>query len=570
METTLMTDHILIINFISSDGTILVLEPPALETRPLPPILEPDLDPTSPQQPHSIVWNTTFAPNQDGVFDHQASSPGTLGRKSKREIENSDIFTLNNVTSRNLVPRASATLRILCLGASITWGDGSSHGNGYQWGLRSALFGAGYTVDMIGSVNQGNMADNQVEGWPGAVISGVAQKAELSLPSRSNIVIIQVGSNDMTLNIDPAAALRLAEETYNPGLLQMVKDKNAKNKNVWFIDMNNGYITLDDLANGLHPNDAGYMKMARLYYDAIVDLNYYIKPIQAIAGINDAAAPPDIGGGEIDTKCQKVPGNGGNGDDDYIFVSASGDFTLFGNLQSPPAWQQYGIIYHRALTSRKQLHFADWNGDGRCDILIVDKDDGHVLMARNDGCVNGKLSFYEYGLVSSTAKCSQGYRIGHRDFGVRFAYISGNPRMDYLKVSQRPAREDTLGKPNANRCTLHSRIEKNGRTTGYINCGINDMVYVGQIKAPAGADRGNVRFADVNGDVDMDKDDFLWIDKFTGKTTAWTKACSEGQKNAIKQAYKEFHKIADTEAIKSGTNWNEAATLEVFGPYGIV
>jgi len=122
----------------------------------------------------------------------------------------------------------------------------------------------------------------------------------------------------------------------------------------------------------------------------------------------------------------------GDGLDDYIYVNPSGVFTLFGNLRSPPAWQQYGVIYSRTISSRKQLHFADWNGDGRCDILFVDKYTGQVNMARNDGFVNGKLTFWDYGLVSSTATCNQGYGSAFGDLGVRFAHISGKPRVDYL------------------------------------------------------------------------------------------------------------------------------------------
>jgi len=98
-----------------------------------------------------------------------------------------------NVTERAINSRALPTLRILALGASITWGAGSTDGNGYRYGLRGALVKDGYTVNMIGSVNHGTMADNQVEGWPGAIISDIIQKVELSLPSRPNVVIIQVG-----------------------------------------------------------------------------------------------------------------------------------------------------------------------------------------------------------------------------------------------------------------------------------------------------------------------------------------------------------------------------------------
>lgn len=99
---------------------------------------------------------------------------------------------------RELAPRAlanGAALRILCLGASITFGYGSSDGNGYRYALRGALVQGGSKVNMIGSVSHGNMNDNQVEAWPGYRIAEVDKKAELSLPSMPNVVLIFVGSN---------------------------------------------------------------------------------------------------------------------------------------------------------------------------------------------------------------------------------------------------------------------------------------------------------------------------------------------------------------------------------------
>ena len=38
-------------------------------------------------------------------------------------------------------------------------------------------------------------------------------------------------------------------------------------------------------------------------------------------------------------------------------------------------------------------------------------------------------------------------------------------------------------------------IEPNGRVVGYLNMGINNMVYVGQVKRSEGFDRANIRFA---------------------------------------------------------------------------
>lgn len=96
-----------------------------------------------------------------------------------------------------LAPRAIAgsdTLRILCLGASITYGYESTDGNGYRYGLRGALVSGGNKVNMIGSLTHGTMYNNEVEGWSGYRIAEVAEKAELSLPSLPNLVLIHVGS----------------------------------------------------------------------------------------------------------------------------------------------------------------------------------------------------------------------------------------------------------------------------------------------------------------------------------------------------------------------------------------
>ena len=90
---------------------------------------------------------------------------------------------------------AKATpLRILCLGASITYGLRSPGGNGYRYALRGKLIQEGNDVNMIGSVRAGNMSNNHVEGWPGYRISQIAHKAKLSLPEIPNVVLIFAGS----------------------------------------------------------------------------------------------------------------------------------------------------------------------------------------------------------------------------------------------------------------------------------------------------------------------------------------------------------------------------------------
>jgi hypothetical protein len=101
-----------------------------------------------------------------------------------------------SILDRGLIARSIAKtdpLRILCLGASITYGYHSSDGNGYRYALRGKLTQQGNDVNMIGSVRAGNMSNNRVEGWPGYRIGQVAKKAELSLPEMPNVVLLFVG-----------------------------------------------------------------------------------------------------------------------------------------------------------------------------------------------------------------------------------------------------------------------------------------------------------------------------------------------------------------------------------------
>ena len=47
---------------------------------------------------------------------------------------------------------ANVQLRIMCLGASIVYGYGSTDGNGFRYNLRNLLVYGGNPVNMVGSV----------------------------------------------------------------------------------------------------------------------------------------------------------------------------------------------------------------------------------------------------------------------------------------------------------------------------------------------------------------------------------------------------------------------------------
>jgi hypothetical protein len=195
----------------------------------------------------------------------------------------------------------------------------------------------------------------------------------------------------------------------------------------------------------------------------------------------------------------------GKGNDDYVWISPDGKIVPFVNRNNPPDTTQYkngwlgkGVVLETGM-DRKALHIGDWDGDGKADIIGVDKKSGAltVWFTSFDGSV---FSFRKQTLGGTW--CTQGWGVGLFDIGARFADVTGNGCVDYL-------------------C-----MEPNGRTTGWINnCPKNgnnfNLEDVGQIKFSVDQDRANHKWADSNGDG---RADFMLIDKFNGDAKVWTNA----------------------------------------------
>jgi lysophospholipase L1-like esterase len=188
-------------------------------------------------------------------------------------------------------------LRILPLGNSITWGYGSTTGNGYRQPLLSLLPNP---VKYIGSEHSGNMANNENEGHPGAIIFQIALYADPSLALRPNVILLMAGTNDMIGNfgvdeapdrlgvlIDrcvaacPDAVVLVAQltpslnedaqariEVFNAAIPGLVSQRVREGKKVLTVDMTK-YVKMNGLMDGLHPNDEGYDGMARAWYDSL-------------------------------------------------------------------------------------------------------------------------------------------------------------------------------------------------------------------------------------------------------------------------------------------------------------
>ncbi|WP_433073619.1 SGNH/GDSL hydrolase family protein [Dactylosporangium sp. CA-052675] len=196
-------------------------------------------------------------------------------------------------------PAAAATpLRIMPLGASITWGTASTDGNGYREELRRHLADdAGIAVDFVGSQQSGNGADRDNEGHPGYRIDQVAAGTDAWIAAaKPDLVLVNAGTNDMIQNYDvvnaparlgalvdqirrdaPAATVLVSTLVPNrdAAVNARVSAFNAKlpalaqSKGVRLADFA-ANLTLADIGpDGIHPTDDGYSKLANVWYSAL-------------------------------------------------------------------------------------------------------------------------------------------------------------------------------------------------------------------------------------------------------------------------------------------------------------
>ncbi|KAB5555043.1 SGNH hydrolase-type esterase domain-containing protein [Coniochaeta sp. 2T2.1] len=200
-------------------------------------------------------------------------------------------------------------LRIMPLGASVTYGVGSTTGSSYRKDLRDLLIAANQTVNFVGTHENGNFTDNDVEATSGFVISQIADAAATAVPKfLPNIVLVDAGSNNCNQGgTVPGAGLQinaLVDDIMerSPGvtvLLATIIINTVPEQEACRVDINRQYElyvaqegraqqdrkklllanmtsprgpTMYDLADGRHPNDVGYAKMAKMakiWFDGI-------------------------------------------------------------------------------------------------------------------------------------------------------------------------------------------------------------------------------------------------------------------------------------------------------------
>ncbi|KAI0164526.1 carbohydrate esterase family 3 protein [Hypoxylon sp. FL1284] len=237
----------------------------------------------------------------------------------------SEILSRDNLEARAKGFANGMTLRIMPLGASITYGYASTDKNGYRKILRDRLVDNGNPVNMVGDNPSGDMQDNNTEGWKSYTVSQVHDKANKAVPqSKPNLILVNAGTNDciqdqdlpgagdrvtdlvndlfkespettvvlstLVVNRDPAVQKRTVD--FNGQLRKLVARFQLYGKRVVLVDMQgkNGP-TVDDLvADGIHPNDDGYRKMAAVWFDGIkdADTRHFLQPPEKVQGLSDA------------------------------------------------------------------------------------------------------------------------------------------------------------------------------------------------------------------------------------------------------------------------------------------
>ncbi len=145
---------------------------------------------------------------------------------------------------------------------------------------------------------------------------------------------------------------------------------------------------------------------------------------------------------------------------------------------------------------RRDLHLADWDGDGTCDIIWTDPDnDNRVSVWINKYPTTGTWHFDYLANPAPELFCTEKRGRGFNDLAVRLVDFTGNGLVDYM-------------------C-----LEPDGRITGFTHT-VPTFTYVGQIKFAEKPvlDRANLRWADVDGDK---KPDMVHIAKFNGNVDVW-------------------------------------------------
>jgi hypothetical protein len=206
----------------------------------------------------------------------------------------------------NPCPTNGDPCKILPLGDSITEGIASSHGGGYRVDLFQRAQSANQRMTFVGSRRSGpNMVGSAAfprnhegySGWTIAQIAGLDPGPWVN--ASPDIILLMIGTNDMYRTGAAAAPARLEAlldeiltanarallvvaqiipfpgnanvQAYNAAIPALVQKRASEGKHIILVDQFTGFPN-SELADGVHPNDTGYRRMAGVRHGAIAKL----------------------------------------------------------------------------------------------------------------------------------------------------------------------------------------------------------------------------------------------------------------------------------------------------------
>lgn len=191
---------------------------------------------------------------------------------------------------------------IMPLGASIT--DGYNVPGGYRIELEDTLAAHGVRVDFVGSLENGpsELEDRDHEGHIGYRIDQITASVRAWLAAAEpEIVLLMIGTNDVVRDHEvttaPSRLARLLDRihaarprthvlvasipplangaddrqarTYNAAIPGLVRGRAARGRPIAYVEIYEALATAD-LADGVHPDEGGYGKIAAVWHDALI------------------------------------------------------------------------------------------------------------------------------------------------------------------------------------------------------------------------------------------------------------------------------------------------------------
>ena len=404
------------------------------------------------------------------------------------------LYTGGASAAQTAVPQ----LRVMPLGDSITWGSGSATTSSYRAPLAGLVAGQSrYTVQFVGSQSSGSLVDQSNEGHSGYIIDQIRSGIDgWMAAARPDVVTLHIGINDLNRGIDIAGAPgRLADlvnriytdqpgvaviqlglipttpnlttqvAAYNAAATTLQGTENAVGRT--FVYVQPPALTPAEFTDGLHPNDAGYLRMAQALYPALNQVFDQGK----VAGERQLDAGTESGG----TGPVRWADFDGDGRADYLTVAGNGAVSVWLNRggDGHGGWSASGQVATGQTADAGRVRFADFDGDGRADYLVLGTN-GAVSVWLNRGG-DGHGGWSAQGQVATGQTTDPGQ--------VRFADLDGDGRADYTWIS--PA----------------------GAVSAYLNRGGDGhggWVGLGQVATGVTADATQVSFADFGGDGNAD------------------------------------------------------------------